>query len=52
MTPNDKLFFVIWGCVLFPLIALYLSHSDAVVIATLTYMGGLKYLYVKDANEP
>jgi len=56
MTKRERLFFMIWGLVTFPLLILWVAvqfkMGAEVILGLLTYMGGVKFLLTKDAGCP
>lgn len=55
MSKRERLFFTLWGLTLFPLLIVFVtvkySLGSPVILALLTYMGGVKYILAKDAAD-
>lgn len=56
MTKRERLFFMLWGLILFPLLIIWVTvkftMGAGVLISLLAYMGCVKFLLTKDADCP
>ncbi len=57
MSKKDRIFFMAWGAVVFPLIIIGCTvsfnwNSAIIIPSLLTFMGGIKWLLQRDSDCP